>query len=379
MIASNDKRIRVVQVVHGLVVGGIESWLVNVLQRIDRDRFQVDFITSRPEPCYYDDEVRALGAQIHFCPSPRKPWIYGPAFRKIIKQGGYSVVHAHVDHYSGFVMRLAKSVGVKTRITHSHSNTTRNQAKAGMFRRIYLGSAKRWIRTSATVGLAVSDVAGASLFPRWGNDDRWDVLHCGINTAGFHHPVDRSALRQHYGIPEDAFVFGHIGGFREPKNHRFLVEIAAALKKRDPSIRMLLVGDGPLRPEIEAQVRGAGVEEQVVFTGIVRDVTTVLRGAMDAFVFPSLWEGAPLAVLEAQATGIPTLMSTAVTNEIAHIPSLVQQKSLDDSADDWADALMTMAQRPREFTPAEALARIEASRFNVDNAVRKLEALYAGQ
>lgn len=378
MIASNERPIRVAQVVHGLVVGGIETWLVNVLKTIDRNRFQVDFITSRPEACYYDDTVRALGANLIHCPSPRKPWIYGPALRKILKDGQYDAVHAHVDHYGGFIMRVARNAGVKVRIAHSHSDTSRKQSQANLWRQFYLKSTKRWIRTSATQGLAVSDLAGRSLFPTWGNDQRWNTLYCGIDTEAFHQTVNRDAIRKKFGLPEDAIVLGHLGGFREPKNHVFLVEIAKAMRSIDSRAHLLLVGDGPLREDIQQLVDQANLQQHVTFAGLVDDATEVLRGAMDVFVFPSLWEGLPLAVVESQAAGMPSVISDVISSEVTLIPSLVNRLALTDSAQHWAETAITAAKAPPSLPSDEALRQIESSRFNLANAVRTLEALYAG-
>lgn len=374
-MSDRKKQIRVLQVVHGLVTGGIETWLVNVLKAIDRDRFQIDFVTSTREACFYDDCVRSLGSRIHFCPSPKRPWVYAPALKRIIREGPYDVVHTHLDHYGGFVLRVAKAAGVAKRIAHSHSDTSGKQAKAGMVRRLYLRSTKRWLKRCATMGLAVSDKAGASLFPNWGRDDRWRVVYCGIATDTFHSPQDRRAARADYGLPHDGIVLGHVGGFREAKNHRFLVEIAAAALRRDPRVRLILVGDGPLRPEIEEHVHSLGVEKQVVLTGVLPDPKEVLRDIVDVFVFPSLWEGLPLAIVEAQAAGVPSVISDRISDEVDLVKRLIKRLPVSRSAEDWAAAAIAAASD--RSPPGEALAEIESSAFNIRNSVQSLEEIYA--
>ncbi len=374
-MVHSAKRVRVLQVIHGLVPGGIETWLVNVLRSIDRDRFQIDFVTSTEKPCFYDDAVRELGAKIHFCPAPKSPWVYAPALHRTIRREKYDVVHAHLDHYGGFVLRVAQAAGVPIRIAHSHSDTSRKQAQAGAARKIYLWAMKRWLKRSATLGLAVSEVAGKSLFPQWGQDLRWKVLHCGVDTQIFHERPTED-VRAQFGIPPDAIVLGHVGGFREPKNHRFLIEIAAQALRQNPKVRLLLVGDGPLRPAIQEQVQGLGLEHQVIFTGYYPDSRIPLRDVFDVFLFPSLWEGLPLAVVEAQAAGVPCVLSDRISTEVDVVTPLITRISLDQTAEQWAKAVLGAAATnlPADYDP---LAEVETSGFGMRDSVKALQDIYA--
>ncbi len=374
-MVHSAKRIRVLQVIHGLVPGGIETWLVNVLRSIDRDRFQIDFVTSAEEPCFYDDAVRQLGAKIHFCPAPRSPWMYAPALFKTIRREKYDVVHTHLDHFSGFVLRVAQAAGVPKRIAHSHTDTLRNQTQAGIARKMYLWGMKRWLHRSATLGLAVSEVAGESLFPNWGGDQRWQVLYCGIDTQAFHEqPADDA--RAQFGIAADAIVLGHVGGFREPKNHPFLVEIAAQALRQNPKIRLLLVGDGPLRPQIEEKVHSLGLNQQVIFTGYHHNPRILVRDLFDVFLFPSLWEGLPLAVVEAQAAGVPCVLSDRITIEVDVVKPLITRLSLNDPVERWAEAVLKAAtiELPAGYDPLE---KIETSGFSIRDSVNALQNIYA--
>lgn len=376
-MATATRPIRVLQVIHGLVPGGIETWLVNVLRVIDRERFQVDFVTSAGKPCYYDDAVRTLGSKIHLVRAPRKPWIYAADLYRTIRQGGYDVVHAHLDHYAGFVLQVAQKAGVPVRIAHSHSDTSRKQAQAGNVRRMYLKGMKRWINRAATTGLAVSNLAGESLFPDWGCDRRWQVMYCGIDTETFRTARHREARAQ-FGIGDDAIVLGHVGGFREPKNHTFLVDIVAAALRQHPQLRLVLVGDGPLRPEIEKKVEQLGLQGKVILTGYQPDPKEFMRDVFDVFVFPSLWEGLPLAVVEAQAAGLPCVISDRISTEVDLIQPLMTRCSLDQSAGEWGQAIVAAAagRLPSDRNP---LAEIEASQFSMRVSVESLQDIYAAQ
>lgn len=367
--------VRILHVVGALNRGGVETWLMHVLRHIDRDRFRFDFLTHTEQPAAYDDEARALGARLIPCLRPARPLAYGRNFKRILREHGpYDVLHSHVHHFSGYTLRLAAQAGVPLRIAHSHSDTAAHESQARPARRAYLALMERWVRQHATAGLAASGQAAAALYgPDWQRDPRYRLLYCGIDPAPFHAPADRAACRAEFGLAADALVIGHVGSFKPVKNHAFLVEIAAEVVRREPRARFLLVGDGPLRPDIERRVQAAGLSDYVVFAGLRGDVPRLLRGALDVFLLPSLYEGLPVAGLEAQAAGLPLVLSDTITAEADVIPELVRHLALAAPAPAWAGALL--AARPA-VTAADALAQIENSRFTIAHSVRELEELY---
>lgn len=377
MAAISTKPIRVLHVVGGMARGGVETWLMHVLRHIDRERFQIDFLVHTTRPCPYDNEVRALGSHIIPCMQPSKPWMYAQNFRRILREHGpYDVVHSHVHHYSGYILRLSEQAGVPVRIAHSHSDTSMVQAKAGLLRRGYLTVMRHWIDQHATVELAASRRAAEALFGAgWQLDPRRHVLHCGVDLSVFHQQVDRDAIRVGLGIPQGALVLGHVGRFDEPKNHAFLIKIAAEVIRREPRAYLLLVGEGPLLPQIRQQVVEAGLEEHVIFTGLRSDVPRLMRGVMDVFVFPSLYEGLPVVGIEAQAAGIPLLLSDTITEEVTCIDPLVRRMSLAQPVSAWAEAVLEIARTP--VLIANPLALVAQSSFNIVNGLKALESVYA--
>jgi len=368
-------RRRILHVVGAMRRAGLESWLVNVLRRVDRDGLRMDFLVHTDEPGDYDDEVRALGAKLIPCLHPRRPVTYARAFGKCMREHGpYDVVHSHVDHFSGCVLRLAARHGVPVRIVHSHSDTSKVDRRAALRRRLYLRLMRRWIRVHATAGLAASREAATALFgDDWRQDPRWRILHCGIDLGPYRAQVDAAAVRRELAIPSDAFVLGHVGRFHEPKNHDLLVQIAAQVVHGDPRTWLLLVGDGPLLPRVRAQARELGILDRIVFAGSRADVPRLLKGAMDVFLLPSLYEGLPLVLLEAQAAGLPCLISDVITTEADVVPRLVRRTPL--SAPAWADALAVV----RGESPARrerAWASLEQGPFDIDVSVLELERQY---
>jgi glycosyltransferase involved in cell wall biosynthesis len=366
--------IRILHVLGGLNRGGVETWLLNVMRGIDRRRFEMHFLVHTEEPGAYDDEIRALGGRILPCPRPRALWRYGPALRRILReQGPYHVVHSHVHHFSGFVLAVARRAGVPTRIAHSHTDAP---AEGGLARRLYLRAMHRGIQRHATAGFAASRAAARALYgPRWEADPRWRLLYYGIDLRAFTGALDRRRVRDALGLPDAALVIGHVGRFVDQKNHEFLLRILAALARRDPCPRLLLVGEGPLRGAIEREVERAGLRDLVVFAGGRSDVPQLMRGAMDVFVFPSRWEGLGIALLEAQAAGLPCVLSDVVPEEADVAVGWTRRLPLAAPADLWAK-LVVVAGRDGGDPSGRGAARMAGGRFDLQTSVRALEDAY---
>lgn len=376
--SSNHHPIRILHVVGGMNRGGIETWLIHILRHIDRDRFQIDFLVHINQSGTYDEEIRRLGSQIILCPHISLPWLYARNFKRILREyGPYDIVHSHLHHFSGYILRLAKQEGVPTRIAHSHSDTSLKQAKAGVYRRLYLMLMRKWVSNYATVGLAASSKAAVDLFGfYWQTNPRWQTLYCGIDLTLFQNPVSPADVRAELGIPTNAFVIGHVGRFAEPKNHLFLLEIAAEIAKIEPNMYLLIVGDGALRPQIEQKVVELGLNKRVILTGDRHDVPRLMLGAIDIFLFPSIYEGLPLVLMEVQAAGIPCVLSDVVSQEAQIIKPLIHTMSLSEPPIKWAEVILSIRFSQFKIPQMEALNRVKESKFNILNSVKNLENVY---
>jgi glycosyltransferase involved in cell wall biosynthesis len=374
---ESTRRIRVLHIIGGMNRGGVETWLMHVLRHIDRERFQLDFLVHTAEPCAYDNEVRALGGRILPCLGYTRPWNYARNFRRILAtHGPYDMVHSHVHHYSGYTLRLAKHAGVPGRIAHSHIDASVQDISPSTLRWTYLTAAKRWIRRFATLGLAASGKAAEALFgPAWQSGLPCRMLYCGIDLAPFHTEKDPS-IKEGLQLPPDAFVIGHVGRFDEQKNHTFLLDIFREVADANPRARLLLIGDGPLRSSIERQASVLGLTQHVVFAGLRTDVPRVLLGAVDVFVMPSLYEGLPLAGIEAQAAGLPCVVSDAITRELDILPQMIRRLPLSTPASVWADSVLATKPLAATVGREQALKALEHSRFNITNSVAHLQRIY---
>jgi glycosyltransferase involved in cell wall biosynthesis len=368
---------RVLHVVGSMNQGGVETWLMHVLRTIDRTSFHMDFLVNSATAGVYDDEVRSLGSRIIVCPGFNRPWQYALNFRRLVAEHGpYDVVHSHVHHFSGWTLLLARTMGVQTRIAHSHSDTSSVDGRSGKLRKVYLAISKALVSRSATIGLAASQEAARALFGRkWQSNPRVQILYYGIDLKPFAIPVDRDSLRLKLGIAPDDLVIGHVGRFQEVKNHAFLLQIFKEALEINPRVRLLLVGTGVLRASIESQAVAQKLSERIIFAGARSDVPQVLR-AMDVFVLPSFYEGLPVAGIEAQAAGLPVLFSDTITREAAAIPAKVQHLSLGLSASTWASFAIEATKKTRVEELVNSYALLAKGPFDIEQTIDELVSLY---
>ena len=366
---------KILHVIHRAGRGGIESAVMQVFRRIDRARYAFDFAVRTAEPGAYDDEIRELGGRIRVCPHHRNPLAFARRLRGILTgDGPYAAVHSHLEHYTGIVLPVAAAAGVPVRIAHIHNDRSGEPASALRrgYRRLMQASTLRF----ATLGFAPSAGAARFLFgPRWRADGRWRIQPYGLDLVPFRQSPDRARLRAALGIPPDAVVLGHVGRFDPQKNHSLLLRIIEGWLALEPGARALLVGDGALRAEIMAAATRAGIAPRIVFTGVRADVPDLMLAAMDVFVFPSRYEGLGLVLIEAQAAGLPCVISDVVPPEAAVLPDRVRRLALDAPIDAWAAAIQAALRLGRD---AGAAARLERGPHAIDAAVEAYAAAYDG-
>lgn len=372
------RRVRVLQVFGRMVCAGAETWMLHVVRNIDRARFQIDFLVHSDHPGELDDTFRQLGSRIIPCGAAQRPWVYARGLLDVLRRHGpYDAIHSHVHHYSGFVLALASLAGVPVRIAHSHLDTRAVDASAGPARRAYVAGMRTLIRLFATDGLAASDDAGAALFGAgWGRDARWRILYCALDMSPFGERPAPDEVRRDLGLSRDDFVIGHVGRLDVQKNHAFLLRAAAEVFRREPRAKLLLVGEGPLRLALERQACALGIADRVRFAGVRRDIPRLMLGAMDVFAFPSLFEGLGLAGIEAQAAGLPVVISDQVPRAIAVARELVTFVPLGAGETAWAEALL--AARGAHHDRGRALAQVLKSPFALPAGLPELARCYGG-
>lgn len=353
---------RILQIVTHMNRGGLESMIMNYYRKIDRTRFQFDFLVHRDHKGSYDDEIKSLGGNIYHVPNlnPFSP-SYFRALRKFFSEHNYNTVHCHLDCMSAYPLKIAKECGIKQRIAHAHSSSQDKDIKYPVKL-----IARKLIPFYATKLLACGKAAGDWMF----SGHEYTIINNAIDTDAYKFsPEIRKDVRHELGIPDDKFVIGHVGRFCKVKNHSFLLEIFEIFQEEHPNSMLLLVGDGELRTFIERAVKERGLTGKVLFTGIRTDVNSLMQ-AMDVFVFPSIYEGLPVTLVEAQASGLPCYVSDSVPVE-CNITDKITFVSLKNSAKLWADLIFSKNNNRYYF-----FDKIKDLGFDVKENIQILEFLY---
>jgi glycosyltransferase involved in cell wall biosynthesis len=366
--------VRVLHVLGSLECGGVEKWVAQLLKHLDNRRVQADVMVNRSGGMYEGD-VRSCGAEVLCCGQPRSYAQYATNLSRLLfEHGPYQVVHSHVQLWSGVVLRLAHQAGVPGRIAHARSTQDGRRGRRSPL--IYQTIMRYWIKRHATHLMAVSTKAAEGTF--WKgivNKDGCQVV-TGIDFTPFKEKVDREAVRAELGIPREARVIGHVGNFRPAKNYPFILEAAQKIVSIWPDSLLLLVGDGPLRSQVEESAQRLGLADRIHFLGERADVPRLLH-AMDVFVFPSLYEGFGRALVEAQAAGLPCVAADTIPIETAAHPGSVNFLPLKAGAKEWAQAILTAAQTPISSTRGgEAVRSFEQRGLDIAANAQRLSDLY---
>jgi len=356
--------IRVLQVVTYMGRGGLETMLMNYYRHIDRQKVQFDFLVHRQERAAYDDEIEALGGKIYRLPR-LVPWSrsYLASLNHFFDtHAEYKIVHVHQDCLSSVILKAAARHQVPVRIAHSHNANQDRNLK-------YL--IKLWYRRSipkyATQLFACGKAAGDWMFC----GAPYQIVRNAIDISSYIYNLEKQTeMRNKLTLP-DGLIVGHVGRFNPQKNHTFLIDIFAELLKEEPSATLLLVGDGDGLPKIKSKVKSLGISDHVRFLGSRSDVADLMQ-AMDVFVFPSLYEGLPLTMIEAQASGLPCIISDKVSEECIVTDGLVSSESLSASPLQWADRILSIRTTPRGNHRDE----IAANGFDISNEAIKLQEYY---
>ncbi|MGG0966476.1 Putative glycosyltransferase EpsF [Bacillus subtilis] len=358
----NSSQKRVLHVLSGMNRGGAETMVMNLYRKMDKSKVQFDFLTYRNDPCAYDEEILSLGGRLFYVPSigQSNPLTFVRNVRKAIKENGpFSAVHAHTDFQTGFIALAARLAGVPVRVCHSHNTSW----KTGFNwkDRLQLLVFRRLILANATALCACGEDAGRFLFGQSNMErERVHLLPNGIDLELFA-PNGQAADEEKAarGIAADRLIIGHVARFHEVKNHAFLLKLAAHLKERGVRFQLVLAGDGPLRGEIEEEARRQNLLSDVLFLGTEERIHELMR-TFDVFVMPSLYEGLPVVLVEAQASGLPCIISGSITEKVDAGLGLVTRLSLSEPISVWAETIARAAAagRPKREFIKETLAQL---------------------
>ena len=349
---------------NGLFINGIISCIATYMTEIGGADVQAT-VLSVDEPAQDAvDLVTRSGCNVVSIPyRKRDPLKYFFALYLYLRKSNFNIIHVHGSSaIMSIELLAAKWAGCRIRIAHSH-NVTCDHILADrmlrfLFNRLY------------THAFACGQAAGNWLFDK----NPYIIIPNARDLKRFeYNEIARKARREELAIPENAWVIGHVGYFNIPKNHKFLIEVFNVIARQDDSARLLLVGEGALLPEIRGLVERFSLSDKVIFAGVSDTVERDLC-AMDVFVLPSLYEGLPLVIIEAQASGLPCIISDSVTEECI-ITELVTRLSLENGTSAWATEVIHVGKATgncRGKAPKDKL-RVD---YDIKISAQRLKQLY---
>ena len=360
----DNKKIKVAMVTNHLGITGIGTVIINYCKELDKDKYDLTIIAGRPIANQYEKICKEYGVRIIPLPSrhDETKQHYVELWR-VLKREGFDIIHDHGNSsMMAIELTIAKLVGIKCRIAHSHNSTCPNlkihKLLNPYFKKIY------------TKALACGLLAGEWLFGK----NKFDVLPNGFYTEKFiFSEKDRLSVRRDINV-EDKFVMGHIGRINEQKNQEYLLQIFEKVAEKRRDVVLLLVGTGPDFEKINRIIQNNKYKDRIILYGETSN-PVAMYSAMDIFVFPSKYEGLPVVLLEAQISGLPCIASDCITREV-DFGSIIW-KSINQSPDKWSDEIIKMeahcnGKRIKYYNEHEE----KILEYEITKTVKYLEKLY---
>ncbi len=360
------KKIKVLEVIGSMDMGGAETLLMNILKNININKFQLYFLCYGNKKFDYEEELKKLGGIIIKIPIPSFNIFQNiKQIKNVIETNNIDIVHCHTYYNSMYALIAAKKCGIKKRITHSHN--TKSEEHANIIKKIYYLISKLIINFYSTDFLACGSDAGKALFFK---SKKFKIINNGIILSRFYYnDIFRKEKMKELKVPNNYKIIGHVGRFEEAKNHKFLIELFNNYLKEHKNTILLLIGDGSLHKEIEQQIKKYKIENNVKLLSKRSDVNE-LYNVMDLFLFPSLYEGLPVVLIEAQANGVPIVASDVIDKEV-NFTDTISFLSLSENYKYW---IKEIEQRIGKRNDNRKL--MEDSKYNIKNTVKEIEKLY---
>ena len=364
----NRERKKVLVIAAKLHIGGAEKVARDIAFYADPERYEFHYLVFGDEVGAYEQQLLAKGCQVHHMAEPSEGY---PAFLrsmwKLLKAHQYDVVHAHNMFNCGLTMMMAKLAGVPVRVAHSHSALING---GGVVKKVYEAVMRFLILTCSTDLVGCGVKAGQRLFGEKTFARRGNLILNGIDVAAFAYDENKhTAIRAELGA-QDCLILGHAGHLLEVKNQSFLLDLMPLVLEKMPDALLLMLGEGPDRPMLEQKIRDMKLEDHVVMTGNVTNVADYLS-VMDVFVFPSLFEGLPLSILEVQANGLPCVISDSVPEDV-FLTDLLCPLSLKQEKEAWLEAILAAHRGDTQ----KYNCQLRDSGYAVEAAMGKIYAIY---
>lgn len=349
-------------------IGGIEAFLLNLTKTIDKTNLQFDFL-MRGNNSYLETMLKDYGANIYKVPSGIIN--YYKFVKNILIKNDYDFVHVHKNSAANIVLPLmVKKYTNAKLIVHSHNTSPSSGSKiAIMLHKIN----RNKLMQLSDYRFACSDTAAEWMFGHDYKDEQVKIINNGIITKDYvYDPQMRKRMRRQLGL-KGKFVIGHVGAFREQKNHKFLLNVFS--KSNIPNAELVLVGDGILKEKIVAQAQELGIKNKIKFLGSRNDINEILQ-SFDLFVMPSLWEGLSVSAIEAQASGLQLILSENVSHSIKITPN-VKFLNLND-IDSWIREIKSKVVDDK-FDRKDETKAISKYGYDMSNSAQIIRRIYSNE
>ena len=343
--------------------GGISTFMMNIYERINSEKIQIDFLVHTLSTGVRDMDILSRGGKIFRVPARGKhPFRNYHQIKQIMKNGQYDIVHAHVDAGNSTILAIAKFCRVPIRISHCHNT---NYTSQSLVRRVLNNQLKKLIPIYATHLWACSQEAGEWLY----GNHAFEIIPNAIDVQKFiYNPKLSKDLRKELNL-ENKFVIGHVGRFDYQKNHEFLLQIFVEVLNKKQNAHLVLIGKGELEQTVKNLANRMGILDKISFLGERSDVNRLLN-VFDLGVFPSLFEGLGIVVIEMQANGLSVICSREIPTAVKFSKN-IQFLGLEESKEHWSQAILNAGKRNNE-----AVEKIIAAGYNLSDMVNKLTETY---
>lgn len=362
------KPIRVLHVIGKMDRAGAETLILNIYRNIDRSKIQFDFVVHTNQIGDYDEEIKELGGKIYHAPNYK---IYNKLEYKKFwnnffnEHSEYKIIHGHIRSSASIYLKIAKKHGVYT-ICHSHN--TKGKGIMGKFHQIITRNIPKY--TDYFFGCsnqAIIDGFGRKVYDKYNHQ----VLNNGIEAKEYVYDkkIDKK-YRKQFNL-ENSFIVGHVGRFTAQKNHKYLIDVFKQIKEQEENSKLVLIGRGELEQEVSEYINQKGLKEDVLLLGVRSDINKLLM-MFDAFVFPSIFEGLGIALIEAEAAGLKCFVSENIQKE-AVISNDVYRLQLSDSPKTWADTILREA---KNYKKQNNLKLVEKNNYDIKKITKQIEKFY---
>lgn len=365
--------IRILQAFVANDKGGLTGYICQNYQFINREKIQFDFLTFEKEKLDFEDEFIKMGARFYHIPRPSRPISYAKSLKYILNQTQYAAVHFNMSYANFIPVIIARWLGAKRIIMHSHSTAIDDRRDCIRFAKTLIHKLGRHLMNyMADEYLACSSLAAQWMYPTSiFQSKRYHMAKNAIDVSKYNYnPHIRADVRCKLKISDDTFVIGHVGRFTYQKNHEFLIDVFKEVHQKIKNSMLLLIGEGPDEEIIKQRVEELKLNNNVVFLGRRNDVPKLFQ-AMDCFVLPSRFEGLPIVGIEAQAAGLPCIFSDAITLETAIISNTVFIPL--NNINDWVIKLFEFYNSKNE---RDVKTQIDNAGYNIKSEIKQLEKFY---